>query len=87
MPGSLAGAVFAAAPGVSLAIFACNAAAFVGSGMPFQPLSIFGVAIVAATGGRELAFLLRSTAGAVRARTPAESRENFPSGVTGLLPA
>ena len=85
IPGNLAGALFAVVPGVSFAIFACNAAAFFGSGSPFQPLSNFGAAIVAATGGSAPGFFVRVTIGAVIARTPAVSCENFPSGVTGLF--
>lgn len=87
IPGGLAGAVFAAVPGVSLAIFACNAVACIGSAIPFQPLSNFGAAIVTATGGNGADFLLRDTVGAVIARTPAESCENFPSGVIGPMPS
>lgn len=87
VPGSLAGAVFDRAPGVSLAIFACNAAARFGSAIPFQPLSNFGLAIVAAMGGSEVGFLVRVTVGALIESTPADRLENLPSGVTGLLPA
>jgi hypothetical protein len=86
-PGSTAGAVFAVAPGVSFAIFACKAAARFGSVSPFQPLSIFGAAIVAAAAGSEPGFILeRVTVGAVMASTPPESCENFPF-ATGFVPA
>ena len=87
VPGNLAGAFFAVALGVSFAIFACKAAACFGSGSPFQPLSNFGAAIVAATGGRVPGFFVRVTVGAVNASTPAASCENFPSCVTGRVPA
>ena len=87
VPGSLAGAVFAAVPGVSLAILACKAVVCFGSAMPFQPLSSFGAAIVAAIGGSDPDFLpVRVTIGAVTARTPPEICENFPSAVTGFVP-
>ncbi len=85
-PGSRAGAVFALAPGVSPAIFACNAVAWVGSVRPFQPLSNFGDAIVVATGGNAADFFARVTVGAATERTPADRCENFPSGVTAFVP-
>ncbi len=87
VPGSLAGAFFAFVPGVSLAIFACNAVVRFGSVMPFQPLSSFGAAIVSATFGSSDFLLVRVTVGAATERTPAERCENFPSWVTGFVPA
>lgn len=86
-PGSRAGAVFAVAPGVSLAILACNAAACLGSVKPFHPLSNFGVAIAEATGGSEPGFLERVTVGAAMASTPGRTCDGLPFPVTGRVPA